>query len=66
MAFLVFSHTVIDPTQLRLCMPTELLPIRSDTSNKVARKGSRLYRTQIPGKNFYLLAAPVHTRAFRT
>jgi signal transduction histidine kinase len=32
MAFLEFSHTVIDPTQLRLRMPTELLPIRSDTS----------------------------------
>ena len=34
MAFLVFSHTVIDPTQLRLRMPTELLPVLSDTSNQ--------------------------------
>ena len=30
----------------------------------IAAKGSRLPKTQIPGKNCHVLAAPVHAKAF--
>jgi hypothetical protein len=40
--FRLFSYTVIEPTQLRLCMPMELLPIRSGMGIRNLKKLSPL------------------------